>query len=88
MFTYGPLGFLRWPTPFTGATSTLAFIVSAAIYLAMVVLLLGAAHPDVPLVVAILVVLLFARTIGYLAPSDASSHRLCGRGRTDPVGTG
>ena len=70
VFTYGPLGFLAWPTPFTGATSTLAFIVSAAIYLAMVVLLLGAARRMFPLVVAILVVLLFARTLGYLAPSE------------------
>ena len=70
VFTYGPLGFLAWPTPFTGATSTLAFIVSAAIYVAMVALLLGAARRMFPLVVAILVVLLFARALGYLAPSE------------------
>jgi hypothetical protein len=70
VFTYGPLGFLAWPTPFTGVTSTLAFIVSAAIYLAMVALLLGAARRMFPLVIAILVVLLFARALGFLAPSE------------------
>ena len=70
VFTYGPLGFLAWPTPFTGATSSLAFIVSVAIYLAMVVLLLGAARRMFPLVVAIVVVLLFARILGYLGPSE------------------
>jgi hypothetical protein len=70
VFTYGPLGFLAWPTPFVGATSALAFIVSAAIYLAMAVLLLGAARRMFPLVVAIILVLVFARVLGYLAPSE------------------
>ena len=70
MFTYGPLGFLAWPTPFVGATSTLAFIASAAIYLAMVVFLLDAARRMFPLVVAVVVVLVFARALGYLAPSE------------------
>jgi hypothetical protein len=70
VFTYGPLGFLAWPTPFTGVTSTLAFIVSVAIYVVMAALLLHAARRMFPLAVAILVVLLFARAFVYLAPSE------------------
>ncbi len=97
VFTYGPLGFLSWPTPFIGPTSVLAFVATAAIYLALVGLLLRASLRVFPAWVAVLLTLVFARAIGWLEPFDAlqilrsdsaskscastASRSLAGRGR-------
>src|SRR6476469_3038413 len=70
VFTYGPLGFLSRPIPFFGPASAVAFIVTAAIYLAFVSLLLHVALRLFPAWVAALVTLAFARGIGWLEPFE------------------
>ena len=71
VFTYGPLGFLAWPTPFIGPTSALAFVATAAIYLGLIGLLLHASLRLFPTWVAALLTLAFARAIGWLEPFEA-----------------
>ena len=71
VFTYGPLGFLAKPTPFIGPTSALAFIATAAIYLALIGLLLRVSLRLVPLWAALLVTLAFARAFNWLEPFEA-----------------
>jgi len=71
VFTYGPLGFLARPIPFVGPTSAIAFITTAAIYLALIGLLLHASMRVFPVWLAALVTLAFARAIGWLEPFEA-----------------
>lgn len=69
-WTYGPLGFLGRPTPFVGATSAVAFFVTAAIYLAALVALLHAARRHFGLAVAVVVTLLAGRAIAFIEPFE------------------
>jgi hypothetical protein len=71
VFTYGPLGFLVDSAPFIGPTSALAFIATAAIYLALVGLLLHEWLRQCPAWVAVLLTLAFARAISWLGPTEA-----------------
>lgn len=71
VFTYGPLGFLVDSAPFIGPTSALAFIATAAIYLALVGLLLHAWLRLCPAWVAVLLTLAFARAFGWLGTAEA-----------------
>ena len=71
VFTYGPLGFLARPTPFIGPLSALAFIATAAIYLALVGLLLHESLRLLPAWAAVPLTLAFARAIGWLEPFEA-----------------
>ncbi len=71
MFTYGPLGFLAIPTPFLGPGSALAFIATAAIYLALIAVILIAARRLFPWWAAVIVTLVFARAFVSLEPFEA-----------------
>ena len=71
VFTYGPLGFLSRPTPFIGPTSALAFVATAAMYLAVVGLLLHGSLRLFPAWVAVVLTLAFSRAIGWLEPFEA-----------------
>lgn len=71
VFTYGPLGFLAWPTPFVGPTSALAFGVTLAIYAAVSIVLLAAARRRMPLLPAAVVALALARGLLIVEPFEA-----------------
>ena len=60
-YTYGPLGFLAFPAPFLGPTSSLAFLATFAVFSAMMGVLLVSLRRLFPLWVAAPAVLLAAR---------------------------
>jgi hypothetical protein len=69
-WTYGPLGFLGRPTPFVGATSATALLVTAAIYLAALASLLHATRRHFGLAVAVIVALLAGRAFAFIEPFE------------------
>jgi hypothetical protein len=71
VFTFGPLGFLGFPQPSLGASSSLALIASAAIYLALVGTMMVEARRAMPIWAAALVTFLVARTFVFLPPFEA-----------------
>jgi hypothetical protein len=71
IFTYGPLGFLGWPMPHVGITSSLAMVASGAVYLALIATMLVEARRIVPAWVAAIVTLLVARIFVFVPPFEA-----------------
>ena len=71
VFSYGPLGFLEIPEPYLGGTSLLALLASAAVYFALVGVLLVETRRFVPLWAAAILVLVIARTLAYLPTFEA-----------------
>jgi hypothetical protein len=61
LFTYGPLGFLGFPQPYLGVTSSIALVVTIVIYLALVATMLVEARRALPLWAAAMVTLVVAR---------------------------
>ncbi len=71
VWTYGPLGFLGFQQPYLGATSSLAFVASCGIYLAVIGTMLVEARRLLPVGLAVIVTLLAARTLAVLPPFEA-----------------
>jgi hypothetical protein len=71
VFTYGPLGFLSAPQPYTGFTTLLAILFSFAVYAALAAAILVAAARAVPFWAAALVTLVIARFFVDLPPFEA-----------------
>ncbi len=71
VFTYGPLGFLGFPHPYVGLTSSLALLVAIAIYVALIGTMLGEARRILPLWAAVIVTFLVARIFAFLPPFEA-----------------
>ncbi|HET7495590.1 MAG TPA: glycosyltransferase family 87 protein [Candidatus Limnocylindrales bacterium] len=71
VFTYGPLGFLGWPMPHVGFTSSMAMLASGAIYLALITTMLIQARRIVPGFAAVLVTVLVARIFVFVPPFEA-----------------
>jgi hypothetical protein len=71
VWTYGPLGFLGFPHPYVGATSSLALAASIGIYLALIGTMLVEARRILPLWAALVVTLLVARIFVLLPPFEA-----------------
>jgi hypothetical protein len=71
VFTYGPLGFLGFPIPYVGVTSTLALIAAVVVYLALITTLFIEARRVLPSWGAALVTLLVARALVLLPPFEA-----------------
>jgi hypothetical protein len=71
VFTYGPLGFLGFPIPYVGVTSTLALIAAGVVYLALITTLFIEARRVLPSWSAGLVTLLVARAFVLLPPFEA-----------------
>ncbi len=63
MFTYGPLGFLSVPSPFFGASSVVAIVATAGVYLAAAATMLVLASRLLPGWAAVAVVLVTARAV-------------------------
>ena len=68
VFTYGPLGFLSVPAPFFGASSILAIVATAGVYLAAAATLLVLASRLLPGWAAVAVVLVTARAVFPVLP--------------------
>jgi hypothetical protein len=71
VFTYGPLGFLGFPHPYLGATSSIALFVTIVIYFALVATMLIEARRALPLWAAAIVTLVVARIFVLLPPWEA-----------------
>ena len=71
VFTYGPLGFLGFPIPYVGVTSTIALVAAMAVYLALITTLFIEARRVLPSWSAALVTLLVARAFVLLPPFEA-----------------
>lgn len=61
VFTYGPLGFLGFPHPYLGVTSSMALFTTIVIYVALAATMLVEARRSLPLWAAVIVTLLMAR---------------------------
>src|SRR5258706_7290444 len=70
VFTYGPLGFLAFPTPFVGPTSALAFVAMLLLVLAAAAVLVHESRRLFPLSVAIVVALVAARALAFILPLE------------------
>jgi hypothetical protein len=71
VFTDGPLGFLGFPTPYLGLTSSLALAASMAVYFGLVATMFLQARRALPLWAAAIVTLLVARIFVSLPPFEA-----------------
>jgi hypothetical protein len=71
VFTYGPRGFLGWPMPHVGVTSSMAMFASAAIYLALTTTMLIQTRRMLPGWAAVLVTVLVARIFVFVPPFEA-----------------
>jgi hypothetical protein len=70
VWTYGPLGFLAFPTPFVGATSALAFLAVVLLVGGSVAILLAESRRLFPLWIAPVVALLAARALAFILPTE------------------
>jgi hypothetical protein len=71
VFTYGPLGFLGFPHPYLGITSSIALVGTIVVYFALVATMLIEARRSLPLWAAAIVTLLVARFFVLLPPWEA-----------------
>lgn len=71
VFTYGPLGFLGFPHPYLGLTSSISMLVVIAIYVALIGTMLVEARRIMPLWAAFIVTFLVARIFAFLPPFEA-----------------
>jgi hypothetical protein len=71
LFTYGPLGFVGFPNPYVGPTSSIALAVTIAVYFALIVTMLIQSRRALPLWAAAVVTLLVARIFVSLPPFEA-----------------
>ncbi len=79
-FTYGPVGFLGFPTPFLGITSALALAATFAAYLAAAWLLLASLRRHLPLAAAACLTLVLGRTFSALTTFDALQFAIVAAG--------
>ncbi len=71
VFTYGPLGFLGWPMPYVGFTSSMAMAATGAIYLTLIATMLTEARRIVPPWAAAIITVVVARIFVYVPPFEA-----------------
>jgi hypothetical protein len=70
VWTYGPLGFLAFPTPFVGATSALAFASMVLLVVTTVAILWHESRRLFPAWAAVIVTLVAARALGFILPLE------------------